>query len=335
METEVNTLMRARRPVLVSLLAALPALMFGAVAPLAAQAADYPEKPIRLIVPFAAGGGVDALARPLAREMGEVLGQSVFVDVKPSNTGQIGAIEVAHAPADGYTLLISSAAFATTPAYYPKVPYHPVKDFEAITILATTPQVLVANANYPVNSVTDVLQAARSGKQVNFALSGSTGVQALATELLSSLGKVELTKVPYKGAGAAFADLIGGQVDLMIDNPASSLVHVRSGKLKLLATTGTRRMASMPDTPTVAETLPGFEALNWFVLAVPARTPTAVVQRLHAAALEAMRRPAMRQLIERDGLDVRGSSPAEAREFVATENDKWTRIVKEKGLQIQ
>lgn len=327
--------MRARRPVLVSLLASLPALLFGAVSPLAAQAADYPEKPIRLIVPFAAGGGVDALARPLAREMGEVLGQSVFVDVKPSNTGQIGAIEVAHAPADGYTLLISSAAFATTPAYYPKVPYHPVKDFEAITILATTPQVLVANASYPVGNVADVLQIARSGKQVNFALSGSTGVQALATELLSSLGKVELTKVPYKGAGAAFADLIGGQVDLMIDNPASSLVHVRSGKLKLLATTGTKRMASMPDTPTVAETLPGFEALNWFVLAAPVKTPPAVVQRLHAAALEAMRRPAMRQLIERDGLDVRGSSPAEAREFVASENDKWTKIVREKGLQIQ
>jgi len=322
----MESMMEVRRAVLLSaLLGVLPL----------ASAAGYPDKPIRLIVPFAAGGGVDALARPLAKEMGDVLGQNVFVDVKPSNTGQIGATEAARAAPDGYTLLISSAAFATTPAFYPKVPYHPVKDFEAVTILATTPQVLVANASYPVSSVPDVLQAARSGKPVNFALSGSTGVQSLATELFSSLGKVELTKVPYKGAGAAFADLIGGQVDLMFDNPASSLVHVRSGRLKLLATTGAKRMASLPDTPTVAETLPGFEALNWFVLAAPAKTPPEVVQRLHAAALEAMRRPAMRQLIERDGLDVQGTSPAEARAFVAGEADKWTKVVKEKGLQLQ
>ncbi|WPB55501.1 tripartite tricarboxylate transporter substrate-binding protein [Xylophilus sp. GOD-11R] len=323
----MNTLIRLRRRLLLSLCAGL--------LPGMAAAADYPEKPIRLVVPFAAGGGVDALARPLAREMAEILGQNVFVDVKPSNTGQIGAMDVAHAAPDGYTVLISSAAFGTTPAFYPKVPYQPVKDFEQVTILATTPQVLVANAAYPVASVADVLQAVRSGKQVNFALSGSTGIQSLATELLSSLGHVQLTKVPYKGAGAAFADLIGGQVDLMIDNPASSLVHVRSGKLKLLATTGQKRMASQPDTPTVAETLPGFEALNWFVLAVPARTPPAVVQRLHAAAVEAMRRPALRQMAERDGLDVLGTTPEQARAFVSAETDKWTRVVKEKGLQVQ
>ena len=329
----MKTLIRARRLLLAPV--ALAVSVLGAGLPFAVVAGDYPDKAIRLVVPFAAGGGVDALARPLAREMSEVLGQGVFVDVKPSNTGQIGAIEVAHAQPDGYTVLISSAAFSTAPAYYPKMPYHPVRDFEQVTILATTPQVLVANARYPVNGVADVLQLARGGKQVNFALSGSTGVQALATELLSSMGDVELTKVPYKGAGAAFADLIGGQVDLMIDNPASSLVHVRSGKLKLLATTGTRRMASMPDTPTIAETLPGFEALNWFVLAVPAKTPAAVVQRLHDAAIEAMRRPAMRQLIERDGLDVMGTSPADARAFVASETAKWAKIVKDKGLQVQ
>ena len=326
----MNTLIRARRLLLASVLSSLSGLL-----PLAALAADYPDRAIRLVVPFAAGGGVDALARPLAREMAEVLGQGVYVDVKPSNTGQIGAIEVAHAAPDGYTVLISSAAFATAPAYYPTMPYHPVKDFELVTVLATTPQVLVANARYPVTGVADVLQLARAGRQVNFALSGSTGMPALATELLGAMGNVDLTKVPYKGAGAAFADLIGGQVDLMIDNPASSLVHVRSGKLKLLATTGARRMVSLPDIPTVAETLPGYEALNWFVLAVPAHTPVGVVQKLHAAAIEAMRRPAMRQLIERDGLDVMGSSPAAAHAFVVSETAKWAKIVRDKGLQIQ
>ncbi|MES2184828.1 MAG: tripartite tricarboxylate transporter substrate-binding protein [Pseudomonadota bacterium] len=297
--------------------------------------AEWPERPIRLVLPFAAGGGVDALARPLAREMGDILKQSMYVDVKASNTGQIGAIEVAHAPADGYTLLISSAAFATTPAYYPKVPYDPVKDYEHITILASTPQVLVANAGYKATSVADVLRIAKSGEQVNFALSASTGIQALATELMSSLGKADFTKVPYKGAGAAFADLIGGQVNLMIDNPASSMVHVRSGKLRLLATTGSKRMAALPDTPTVAETLPGFEALNWFVLSAPAGTPPAILDKLHAAALEAMKRPALRQMFERDGLDLVGNSRSEARGFIAGETAKWTKIVKEKNLQMQ
>ena len=315
--------------------AALLSLIGLGAAPLAALAADFPERPVRLVVPFAAGGGVDALARPLAKEMAEILGQNVIVENKPSNTGQIGAIEVARSAADGYTVLISSAAFATTPAYYPKVPYSPAKDFEYITILATTPQVLVANANYKASSVEDILRAARAGQQVNFALSASTGVQALATELLSSMGKADFTKVPYKGAGAAFADLIGGQVDLMVDNPASSMVHVRSGKLKLLATTGSKRMASLPNTPTVAETLPGFEAVNWFVLAAPARTPPQVLEKLRNAALQAMQRPALRQMFERDGLEAVGSKPAEARAFVATETEKWTKVVKDKGLQIQ
>jgi tripartite-type tricarboxylate transporter receptor subunit TctC len=297
--------------------------------------AEFPDKTIRIVVPFAPGGGVDALARPFAKELGDILKQSVIVENKASNTGQIGAIDVARAPADGYTLLITSAAFATTPAFYPKVPYDPVKDFEPVTIVASTPQVLVANANYKANSVRDVLAMAKSGAQVNFALSASTGIQALATELLSTMGGVSFTKVPYKGAGAAFTDLIGGQVDLMIDNPASSMPHVRSGKLKLLATTGAKRMSVLPNTPAVAEVLPGFEALNWFVLAAPAGTPAPVLERLHAATLEAMRRPSMKQFFERDGLDPVGNSRAEAKKFVASEITKWSQIVKDKGLQMQ
>jgi tripartite-type tricarboxylate transporter receptor subunit TctC len=308
------------------------ALQFG-FAGLAA--AEFPEKTIRLVVPFAPGGGVDALARPFAKELGEILKQSVIVENKASNTGQLGAIEVARAPADGYTLLITSAAFATTPAFYPKVPYDPVKDFEPITIISSTPQVLVANPTFKANSLQEVLAMARGGAQVNFALSASTGIQALATELTSTMGKVKFTSVPYKGAGAAFTDLIGGQVDLMFDNPSSSMPHVRAGKLKLLATTGAKRMGTLPQVPTVAEVLPGFEALNWFILAAPAGTPPAVLEKLHAATLEAMQRPGMRQAFERDGVDAVGNSRAEARKFVAGEIGKWGQIVREKGLQMQ
>ncbi len=300
-----------------------------------AARAEFPEKTVRLVVPFAPGGGVDALARPFAKELGEILKQTVIVDNRASTTGQIGAIDVARAPADGYTLLITSAAFATTPAFYPKVPYDPVKDFEPVTIMASTPQVLVANPNFKANNVQDLLAMARAGAPINFALSASTGIQALATELTSTMGQVKFTNVPYKGAGAAFTDLIGGQVDLMFDNPSSSMPHVRSGKLKLLATTGLKRMAVLPDVPTVAEVLPGFEALNWFVLAAPAGTPPAVLDRLHAATLEAMKRASIRQIFERDGLDAVGNSRADAKKFVAGEIGKWGQIVREKGLQMQ
>jgi tripartite-type tricarboxylate transporter receptor subunit TctC len=324
------------RPPLRSLAYPLLAAMVGlaGVSPVA-RAADYPEKTIRLVVPFASGGGVDALARPLAKELGDILKQSVVVENKASATGQIGAADVARSAPDGYTLLISSTAFGATPAFYPKSPYNAVKDFEAVTIIASTPQVLVANAAFKPSNVQELLRASRAGEPVKFALTATTGIQALATELLSSMGQVTFNKIPYKGAGPAITDLLGGQVDVMIDNPSSSMPHVRSGKLKLLATTGLKRMSVLPDVPTVAEVLPGFEALNWFVLAAPANTPPAILERLRAATNEAIKRPLLRQIFERDGLSPVMSTHAEAQEFVASEVTKWTRIVKERGLQME
>lgn len=308
------------------------ALLLGAASHVSAQ---FPEHPILLVVPFAAGGGVDVLARPFAKEFGDALKQTVIVENKPSATGQIGATEVARSAADGYTLLISSAAFGTTPAFYPKVPYDPLKDFELVTILASTPQVLVASNKFKGNSVADILKIAKAGDSMNFALSASTGIQALATHLMASMANVQFTHVPYKGAGAAFPNLVGGQVDVMFDNPGSSLPLVKGGKLKLIATTGLKRMSVLPTTPAVAETLPGFEALNWFVLAAPAGTPAAVLEKLHAAALVALNRPIVRQMLERDGADLVGNSRDDARKFLRNEVEKWTRIVKEKNLQVQ
>ena len=297
--------------------------------------AQYPERPIMLIVPFAAGGGVDVFARPFAKELGDLLKQSVVVENKPSATGQIGAIEVARAAPDGYTLLISSAAFGTTPAFYPKVPYDPLKDFEPVTILGSAPQVLVASNNFKGNSVEDILKIARAGDMLNFALSASTGIQALATHLMGAMANVQFTHVPYKGAGAAFPNLVGGQVDVMFDNPGSSMPLVKGGKLKLLATTGQKRMGILPNTPAVAETLPGFEALNWFVLAAPAGTPPAIMEKLHAATLTALNRPIVKQMLERDGVDAVGNSRDETKKFLRSEVEKWTRIVKDKNLQVQ
>lgn len=295
-------------------------------------AQELPDRTIRLIVPFAAGGGVDVLARAFAVELGKILNRSVAVENRASSTGQIGAADVAKAPADGTTLLISSAAFGITPSFVAKLPYDIFKDFEPVTIVASTPQVLVAPVGFKANNFADVMQMARAGAPINFALPGSSGIQRLATELLTSSAQINVTKVPYKGAGAAFTDLIAARVDLMFDNPGSSMVHVKSGRLKVLASTGARRLATLPEVPAVAETLPGFEALNWFILAAPAGTPSAIVDRLNAATAQAMRTDAMRLVLERDGLNAVANSRAEARQFLRSEVTKWDKVIRDKNL---
>ena len=293
---------------------------------------ELPDRTIRFVVPFAAGGGVDALARPFAVELGKVLNRSVVVENKASATGQIGTADVAKANPDGTTLLISSAAFGTTPSFVPKLPYDIFKDFEPITILAATPQVLVAPVSFKANTFAEVLQMARSNLPINFALPGSSGIQRLATELLTSTTQIQVTKIPYKGAGAAFTDLIAGRVDLMFDNPGSSMVHVNSGRLKVLATTGARRLATLPNVPTVAETFPGFEALNWFIVVAPAGTPATIIERLNDACVQALRSDAMRQVLERDGLNAVGNSRVQAQQFLRNEFTKWDKIVRDKNL---
>ena len=293
---------------------------------------ELPDRTIRLIVPFAAGGGVDVLARSLAVELSKALNRSVVVENRPSSTGQIGTANVASAAPDGTTLLISSAAFGITPSFVAKLPYDIFKDFEPITIVASTPQVLVAPVGFKANNFAEVMQMARAGVPINFALPGSSGIQRLATELLTATAQINVTKVPYKGAGAAFTDLIAARVDLMFDNPGSSMVHVKSGRLKVLASTGARRMATLPDVPAVAEAVPGFEALNWFILAAPADTPSGIVDRLNAAAAQAMRSDTMRRMLERDGLNAVANSRAETRQFLRSEVTKWDKVIRDQNL---
>ena len=316
-----------RRQVLASMTAGASALLASGT-----FAQELPDRNIRLVVPFAAGGGVDALARPFAIELGKILHRSVVVENKPSATGQIGTADVAKSTPDGTTLVISSAAFGITPSFVPKLPYDIFKDFEPVTILAATPQVLVAPVGFKANSFAEVLQMARNNVPINFALPGSSGIQRLATELLTATAQVNVTKVPYKGAGAAFTDHIAARVDLMFDNPGSSMVHVNSGRLKVLATTGARRLPTLPNVPTVAETFPGFEALNWFIIAAPSGTPSALLDRLNDACAQALRSDAMRQVLERDGLSAMGNSRVQARQFLHNEFNKWDKIVRDKQL---
>lgn len=300
-----------------------------------AARAQYPDRPVRIIVPFAAGGGVDAFSRPFAKELSAELGQAVVVENKPSSTGSVGTAEVAKAAPDGYTLLISSAAFGTTPSFVPRLPYDIFKDFEPVTILLAQPQVLVAPVSFEARSLADVLAMARAGKSINFALPGSTGIQRLATELLSAQAGLTFNNVAYKGAGNAFTDLIGGQVDLMFDNPGSSMVHVNAGRLKVLASTGAQRLRSLPQTQAVAELLPGFEALNWFILAAPAGTPAPVLDRLNAASVKVLKLDAIRQLLERDSILAVGNDRQQAAAFLRNEVDKWDRIIRQRNLKAE
>lgn len=298
--------------------------------------ADYPDRPLRMIVPFGAGGGVDALARPLARELSQILGQSVIVENKPSTNGQIGMAEVARAAPDGYTVVMSSAAYAITPAFYQDLPYDIRKDYAPVTILASNPLVLVASTHFKASTVQDMIAMARAKSgSVNFAAPGNSGIHFLAGELMGSVAAVKWTSVPYKGAGPAFPDLISGQVDVMFDNPASSLPFVQSGRLKLIATTGQQRLAAAGNAPTVAETLPGFDAANWFVLAAPAGTPPDRIQKLYDASTRAMRQPALVEFMDRNGIGAILSTPAEAAGYIQAEADKWSGVVRDNRLAVQ
>lgn len=307
------------------------ALMAGA----GSAIADYPERVIRLVVPYAAGGGVDGLARPLAKEMGEILGQNVVVENKASANGQVGMMDVARAAPDGYVLVINSAAYSIGPAFYPKMPYDTFKDFAPVTILAANPLMLVASKEFKANSVQDMIRMGKANEQVNFAAPGTAGVHFLAGELMAGTAGVMWTSIPYKGAGNAFPDLISGQSHVMFDNPGSSLPLVQSGRLKLIATTGLKRSPVTPNVPTVAETLPGFDASNWFVLSAPAKTPQAILDKLNQAAAKAMRAPAVKQMLERNGIEVIMNSPREAADFVQAEARKWGKIVADNKLAAQ
>ena len=295
--------------------------------------AQYPDRPIRIIVPFAPGGGVDALARPFAKELSEILKQNVIVENKPSASGQIGNTEVARAKPDGYTLLFTSAAYAIAPAFNPKLPYDTLKDLDPISILASNPLVLVASNNFKGNSVADMVKMAKVNSQINFAQPGNAGIHYLASVMMASTAGVKFNNIAYKGAGAAFPDLISGQVDVMFDNPGSSLTFVKGGKLRLLATTGLKRSPISPDTPTISETLPGFNASNWFILAAPANTPVSILDKLQASSSQVMRTEGMQKLMGRDGIQTIANSRAEANSFVRGELSKWSSVIKENNLE--
>lgn len=320
----------SRRTVVALALAAGLAL----VAPAAAQ--SFPERPITLVVPFAAGGSTDLVARLLAESMSKDLGQQVIVENVAGAGGNVGADQVARAEADGYTILMGTVAtHALNPLMLKAKPYDPEKDFAPISLLVVVPNVLVVNPQLPVNTVQELIDLLKANPdQYSYASSGNGTPLHLSGELFKSMAGVEMQHVPYKGSGPALNDLIGNQVAIMFDNLPSSSGHIKSGTLRALGVTTKQRAASFPDLPTIAETVPGYETYTWNALFAPAGTPPEVVARLNRAALAALADPMVVARMGDFSAEIVGSTPEQLAEHVKVETAKWAPVVKAAGVSM-
>ncbi len=300
------------------------------------HAQTYPSKPIRFVVPYPAGGPLDTVARLLGQRVSEAVKQPVVVDNKPGAGGNIGADAVAKSPPDGYTILMGAVAtHAINPTLYASMPYDAVRDFASITQVASTPNVLVVNPAVPATSVREFIAYAKANPgKLNFG-SGSTGSAGhLAGELFKAMAGIEMTHVPYKGAAPAMNDLIGGQIQLMFDNLASSLGQVRAGRVRALAVTTARRSALAPELPTIAESgLPDFDISTWFGVFAPAGTPREVLDRLQAEFTRALSIPEVRDRMLSLGAEPVGNRPEEFAAYIRAESDKYARVIRASGAK--
>lgn len=303
-----------------------------------AKAADYPTRPIVLLVAFTPGGPSDVLARIVGKEMGEALGQPVVIENRPGAGGNIAADAVAHAAPDGYTLLMgNNSILATNEALYKKITYNPQKDFAPITLIGTQANILVVNNDVPAKSLAELIALAKAqpGK-LNFASSGYGAAAHLSGELFKTQAKVDIVHVPYKGAAPALQDVIAGHNQLMFATAASVVGQIKGGKVRALAVTTIKRTAVLPDLVTMDEAgLKGFEASTWHGLVAPAGTPPDVLKKLHDAAVKALQNPGVQASLGRLGVDIVGGTPEEFGAYIKAEIPKWTAIVKASGATME
>ena len=309
-------------------------LMVGAVA---ANAQQYPNKPIRLVVGFAAGGPSDVAARTIAQKLAEKWGQQVIVDIRPGAGGNIATEIVAKSPADGYTLLEPAFAHAVNPFLYSKLPFDAVKDFSSILLFASIANVLVVHPSIPVNSVKELIAFAKTRpNQLTLGSSGNGTASHLAGELLSLMGGIKLTHVPYKGLAPAHTEIMGGQLSMLFDGIVTGMPAVRAGRLRALAVTTVKRWQGTPDIPTMAEAgLAGFEVNSWYGLLAPAGTPREIIQRLNSEVGRALREPDARERLYTIGAEPMNGTPEEFTAYIAAEMAKWSKVVKNAGLRAE
>jgi tripartite-type tricarboxylate transporter receptor subunit TctC len=302
-----------------------------------ASAQSYPNRAIRLVVPFPAAGTTDILARAAAQKLTEAFGQSVVVDNRPGAAGNIGSDLVAKSAPDGYTLLMGTVGtHAINPSLYSKMPYDHVKDFVPVVLVAGVPNVLVVHPALPVNSVADLIKLAKDKPgQINFASSGSGTSIHLSGELFKTMAGVDITHVPYKGSSPALIDLIGGQVQIMFDNLPSALPQIKAGKLRAIAVTSLKRAPVLPDVPTISESgLPGFEASSWFGVLAPAGTPAPIVARINAEVNKWLQSAEAREKLLGQGAEAAGGSPEQFANHIRAESEKWAKVVKASGAKV-
>jgi tripartite-type tricarboxylate transporter receptor subunit TctC len=303
----------------------------------AVHAQSWPSKPVRMVIPYPAGGSIDVSGRRLAEDLGAELGQPIVVENRAGANGIIATDFVAKSPPDGYTLLVSTlAAHAGNPFAVKSLPYDPVKDFAPVTEVAWTPNVLVVNPKLPVHDVKEFIAYAKAHPgELNFG-SGSTGSAGhLAGELFKTMAGVKMVHVPYKGAGPAMQDLIGGQIQLMFDNLASSLGQIHAGKVRALAVTTAKRSSLAPELPTIAESgLPGFDISTWFGIFAPGGAPRPVVERLHDEFVKALDAPDVQAAMKKMGAEPVGNTPEQFAAYIQSEAKKYAQVIKASGAKV-
>ncbi|MEO7729030.1 MAG: tripartite tricarboxylate transporter substrate binding protein [Burkholderiales bacterium] len=302
----------------------------------AAVAADaYPQRAIRLIVPYPAGGAGDIVGRLVSAPLGQNLGQQIVIDNRGGGAQLIATEIAAKAPPDGYTLFLASATHSINPGLQKKLPYDTIKDFSSITMVASSPLVFVANPSLGVAGIRELVMAAKAqpGK-INYASSGPGTGGHLAVELLSWMAGIKFTHIPYKGAAPALVDVIGGQVQFMCTSPLPAMPHVKSGKLRALAMTGSKRSPSAPDIPTVAEAgYKGYETTLWYALLAPAGTPRAIVARLHDESVKVIKSSGLTEQLSALGAEPVGNTPQELDAYLRAEITRWTKVIAEAHIR--
>ena len=311
---------------------------FGVTAPFAPAAAqsDYPSKPIRLIVPFPAGGPTDVTARVVAQEMGKTIGQQIVIENRAGAGGNVAAEVAANSAPDGYTVFFATGGtHGINPNLYKRVPYDPVKSFDPVVFVATSPNVFVAHPSFKANTMAELIAHAKANPgKVNFATAGAGTTTHMSAELLKSMTGIDIVHVPYRGGAQAMNDLLAGQIELMADGLPSAMPHIQSKGIKALAITTPKRAESAPDIPTVAETVPGYEAQAWYGLVVPAGTPKEAIAKLNREANRALASEEVKRRYAELGAQAVGGAPEDLQKQIGAELKKWAEVVKTTGAKV-
>ena len=302
---------------------------------LPAHAQDYPNRPVRVIVPFSPGGAVDGPTRIVAQKLSERLGQQVVVENKPGAGATLGAGEVAKAAPDGYTLLLASQTNAISATMYRKLPFDPIEDFAPVMLVGEEPGVLVVHPSFPAKTLEEFIAYVKANPdKVDYASSGNGSGQHLFAAMFASMAGLKMNHVPYKGSAQATTDLLGGTVPVSIPGTAGMMGHIKAGKLRALATTGSKRAEALPELPAIAERLPGYEAYVWLGLLAPKGTPQPILDKLARELAAVMAQPDVKAYYANHNLEIVASTPAEFGRFFRAERDRWARVITETGAKI-